>query len=147
MHFSKTDYKMFDLAHRMAEKSDFVPFHLGAVITYKGQVISRGWNKNKSHPMQCRYNDRYRKFKKGKSGPTHAIHAEMDALANIPKAVMNNIDPSKCHIYIYRICKGKPLGFGNAMCCNACRHALLDLGITKVYYTTDYGYGFIDLEA
>lgn len=146
MHFTKTDYKMFDLAHRAAEQSDFGPFKLGAVIAYKGQVISTGFNQRKSHPMQKKYNRKYRHFKKGKKGPTDSLHAEMDSILNIPRSVMYNIDITKCHIYIYRICKGKPLGYGDAFCCEACRHALMDLGIKHVYYTTDHGFSYTRLE-
>lgn len=146
MYFSKFDFKMFEMAYRVAEQSDFHPFHLGCVITYKGKVISTGYNQNKSHPTQKKYNKRYRHFKKGKRDATHSLHAELAALVNIPKCVQNNIDMSKCHVYIYRICSGKPLGFGNAFCCNACRHALIDAGVRHIYYTTDYGFSYTELE-
>ena len=38
-------------------------------------------------------------------------------------------------VYVYRICKGKPLGHGMARPCKACRNALRDMGINHLYYT------------
>lgn len=136
--FTKKDYKFFDMARRVAEQSDFADFHLGAVLVYQGRVISTGCNSNKTHPLQKKYN-KYRHFKKSKKPIKNSLHSEIQALINVPKCVENNIDYTRCKIYIYRISPGKRYGMGIARPCAACRKALQDKGIKHIYYTGDDG--------
>lgn len=138
--FSKSDYKYFDLARREAMNSTYNGFKLGAVIVYKGHVISRGHNSNKTNPMQKKYNQKYRTFRRGEKPVNHSLHAEMDSIINIPKCIDVNMDYAKAKIYIYRISPGKRLGLGLASPCPACRHALRDKGFRDIYYTTDDGF-------
>lgn len=142
--FSKNDYRFFEMAKEIAEQSPCVRFKLGAVVVSShGYVISTGYNSNKTHPLQRYYNKKYRTFKYSGGKPIYdLIHAEMQALISIPKCVDLNLDYSKVKIYIYRICPGKRLGFGNSFPCPACRHALMDRGIRNIYYTTDTGYAY-----
>ena len=53
---TKFDEKMFAAAHKEDEKSDFDSFHMGCVIVYKGAVLAKGCNSDKTHPMQAKYN-------------------------------------------------------------------------------------------
>ena len=110
---------MFDLARRAAENSTFEGFHLGCVIVYKGRVISSGCNSKKTHPVQKRYNRKYRKFNKSQ------------------KPI---VDSLQVKVYTYRICPGKRLKMGSSRPCQACMNALLDKGIRQIYYTTDDGF-------
>lgn len=137
---------MFDQAKIEAEKSDYERFRLGCVITYKHTIIGRGRNGNKSHPMQRRYNRRFRKFNCTKGQYIHdAVHAEISAITNIPYVVGKDIDWSKVKVFVYRICNGKEFGYGNAKPCPACMNAIRELGIKNVYFTDDDGYSYLEL--
>lgn len=138
-HFSKSDYKYFDLARRAAMNSTYDGFKLGCVIVYKGHVLATGHNSNKTNPMQKKYN-KYRDFKYNGKPIRHSIHAEMAALSSIPYPIDVNTDYSKAKVYVYRISPGKPLHMGLARPCAACCHALRDKGIRDIYYTTDDGF-------
>lgn len=145
MKFSKFDERMFHAAHIEAEKSEYKRFHVGCVITYKHTIIGRGHNSNKSHPMQKEYNQ-YRNFNNTDGNYIfHAVHAEILAINSISYTTGIEVDWSKVHVYVYRICRGKPLGYGNAKPCPACMNAIKDLGIKKVYYTDDDGYSYLKL--
>lgn len=140
MSFSKKDFAMFDLARRAAENSNFEGFHLGCVIVYKGRVISSGYNSKKTHPVQKRYNRKYRKFNKSQKPIVDSLHAEISALVKIPYPLDQTIDYSQVKVYTYRICPGKRLKMGSSRPCQACMNALLDKGIRQIYYTTDDGF-------
>lgn len=145
MKFSKFDERMFHAAHIEAEKSEYKRFHIGCVITYKHAIIGRGHNSNKSHPMQKEYNQ-YRNFNNTDGNYIHdAVHAEILAIKSISYTTGIQIDWSKVRVYVYRICRGKPLGYGNSKPCPACMNAIKDLGIKKVYYTDDDGYSYLEL--
>lgn len=143
--FSKFDIKMFEQARQEAEKSDYLPFKLGSVVAYKGHIVGRGHNTQKTAPQQCRYNNKYRKFNNSNKPVRHSLHAEMSAMLNVPYPVGKDMDWNKASIYIYRISPGKLNGFGCAKPCPACLHAILDMGIKKLYYTDDVGYTFTKL--
>lgn len=146
MKLTNFDRRMFDQARLEAEKSEFERFNLGCVIAYKGHIIGRGRNGNKSHPRQKLYNRRYRKFNVSKGQAINdAIHAEVHAISSVRYVVGKDVDWSKASIYIYRICNGKPLGYGNAKPCPACMQAIRDLGIRHVYFTDDNGYSYLEL--
>lgn len=146
MKFSNFEKKMFLAARAEAEKSTFDRFNLGCVITYKGHIIGRGFNSDKSHPMQKKYNNRYRSFNIGDGQcVNHALHAEMSAINSIPFTIGIQIDWSKVKVFVYRISTGKPLGYGMARPCPACMNAIRDLGIRRVYYTDDDGYSYLEL--
>lgn len=137
---NKRDYRFFELARQEASHSDFDRFHLGCIIVYKGRIIGRGSNSDKTDPLQKKYN-KERKFNKcGKQPVKHSVHAEIAALKSIPYPIQESIDWSKVKVYIFRICPGKKLGFGNARCCPGCMKALRDRGIQNIYYTTDQGF-------
>lgn len=148
MELSNYDLKMFEAAKLEAEKSDYKPFKLGCVITYKGHIIGHGHNSNKTNPLQKKYNMRYRKFNSCNTKPIrHSIHAELSALLSVPYAVGKDMDWNKASIYIYRISNGnKPYGYGCAKPCNACAHAIRDFGIKNIYYTDSMGLAYLRLD-
>lgn len=147
MEFSNFDMKMFNQARLEAEKSEFEHFKIGAVITYKNKIIGRGCNDEKTHPMQQRYNKRYRHFH-ARNGEfiKHSIHAEVAALVSVSYVTGTNVDWSKAKIYVYRICHGKKFGYGISKPCPACLHAIEDMGIKQIYYTDDFGYSYLKLD-
>lgn len=137
---NKKDYRFFEMARQEALHSDFARFHLGCIIVYKGHIIGRGSNSDKTDPLQKKYN-KERKFNKcGKQPVKHSVHAEIAALKSIPYPIQESIDWSRVKVYIYRICNGKKMGFGNARCCPGCMKALRDKGIQNIFYTTNDGY-------
>ena len=136
---TKFDYRMFDLARRVADESDFDNFHIGCVVTYKKHVIASACNTNKTSPKQKRYNKK-RNFNKSDKPTKHSLHAEIRALSLIPYTLQQTINWRDVNVYVYRICKGKPLGHGLARSCDGCMAALRDMGIQNLYFTTDNGY-------
>ena len=137
---NKRDYRYFEMARQEALKSDFERFHVGCVIVYKGRVIGRGSNSDKTHPLQKRYN-KERKFNKCGAKPIkHSVHAEIAALSSIPYPIQENIDWSKVKVYTFRIAPGKKLHQGCSRCCDGCMKALRDRGICKIFYSTDDGF-------
>lgn len=147
MEFSNFEMRMFNQARLEAEKSKFEHFKIGCVITYKGKIIGRGCNDDKSHPMQKKYNLRYRDFHVHNGEfVKHSIHAEIAAITSVPYVVGTDVDWSKAKIFVYRICKGKRLGYGNSKPCPACMHAIKDVGIRNVFYSDNMGYSFLKLD-
>lgn len=132
---SKFDYKMFDAARRVAETSNFDSFHLGCVIVYRHKIIGSACNSKKTHPMQKKYNRKYRKFKHGHKPIVDSLHAEIAAINSIPYPIAQQINWKEAAIYVYRICNGKSLGHGLARPCKACLNAIKDIGIGHLYYT------------
>ena len=137
---NKRDYRYFEIARQEALKSDFDRFHIGCVVVYKGHIIGRGSNSDKTHPLQKKYN-KERKFNKCGVHPIkHSVHAEIAALSSVPYPMQENIDWGKVKIYTFRIAPGKKLRQGLSRPCDGCLAAIRDKGIRHIYYSTDDGY-------
>jgi tRNA(Arg) A34 adenosine deaminase TadA len=106
---------------------------LGCVIVYKGAVLAKGWNMNRTHTDQAYYNTlRYRTV--NKYCPA-LVHAEMMALAKIKYL---DIDFSKVTVYIWREYKdGSP---AMSRPCPSCMGAIKERGVGQVVYSTPEGY-------
>ena len=131
----------FKLAKNASTFSDYSKkdIHIGAVITYKNKVVGVGWNTNKTHPCQMKYNA-YRKSKNGRdyNSENHLpfLHAEIMALQHAKRSF--NGDLNKCSIFVYS--KKKDGSTRLTRPCKACSKALKDLGIKNIYYTTENGW-------
>jgi deoxycytidylate deaminase len=128
--------KYLAFAKSVSKFSDFcgdtTSRHTGCVIIYKNKVISVGWNTNKEHPLQKKYN-KERGF--NTDSCKNSLHAEMYALV---KTDGLDIDWSKATIFVYReLANGR---CAMARPCKACMKAILDRGIKNVYYTTGIVY-------
>ncbi len=121
----------FRKAKRMAEKSTFYRQRIGCVVTYKGKIISTGFNSTKTHPIQNRYN----RIRFQETGSPDSLHAEIHALLQIKDM---DIDWSKVSVYTYRIMKSKD--FGLAKPCTSCMAYIKSLGIRHICYTTNDGF-------
>lgn len=134
---SKTDYKFFKKAYKVATISDYHKTHVGCVAVYQGKVIGIGCNCNKTHPIQYYYN----KFREQSDNLPAKLHAEINCLNQLKNL---DIKFSKVKLYIYRICENRPHGIARP--CPSCLAAIRDLGIRDIYYTTDNGFCYERLE-
>ena len=132
---SKKQRKLFGLAQAASKLSDYARIKIGAVIVKNGDVVSVGFNREKTHPIQKKYNV-YRGFS---NGPKDFIHAEMAAIIKA-----RHLDLRGASIYVSR----KAVNGGMAICrpCPACMRAIIKHGIRKVFYTTSEGYQKLILE-
>lgn len=103
------------------------------MAVYKGQILAVGYNTNKTHPLQQKYN-KYREMKYGGEFVPR-LHAEMSCMIQIKDM---DIDFSKVELYLYRENLSEEL----ATCrpCGACMKMIDDLGIKKIHYTTNGGF-------
>ena len=127
---TKTDMHYFDKASKVAEISDFAKINIGCVAVYQGTIIGVGFNTNKTHPMQKKYN----RYRNGENF-IQKLHAEINCLNSIRYL---DINFSKVKLYIYR--KRKSAKYGICRPCPSCLAAIKDLGIKHIYYTTDEGF-------
>lgn len=126
------DKQGYSYAKRVSYNSDFYKCHTGCIAVYAGHVIAEGWNREKTHSLQVKYN-KYRNFDETKY--PGSIHAEIMVVQKIRNL---DIDFSKVEVYIYRG-KSQPR---LSKPCASCEQALRDLGIKKVHYTGDNSYIF-----
>lgn len=105
---------------------------VGCVAMYKGTILAKGHNMDKTHTTQAKYNiERYKEIHKYPC----AIHAEIACLNKIKYL---DIDFSKVIPVIYRKHKnGLP---GLARPCPSCMKMIKDMGIKKIYYTGENSY-------
>lgn len=131
--------KYFRHAKNMSEMSTFHSAKIGAVAVLGNHILSVGFNQDKTHSVQ-KYYDRFRNFDKDNNLVQHKIHAEIACLYPI----MNDDIPwHKVDLYIYRSRKDIPHGM--ARCCPACMELVKDLGIRKIYYSTDDGFAYEEI--
>lgn len=140
--FNRRDINAFYAAYESAlNNSTFDGFSLGCVITVGNQIIATGGNLVKTDPTQKQYNLQFRDFHPADyCNREHSLHAEMSAIKSLSYTAMRDINWNKAKAYVYRIAPGLPYGQGIAAPCCACAHALADIGIKKVCFSTDYGF-------
>lgn len=121
----------FEAAEAISKSSDYPRVHIGCVVTDKNhRIISSGCNSNKTHPIQKKYNrERF------DVDSCHSLHAEITALLPLMK---ENIDFSRVEIYTHRRLINGKLGISRP--CPSCMRLIKELGIKKIYYTTENGY-------
>lgn len=107
--------KYYKLARKMSMKSDH-KCKLGAVLVYKGNVVSAGYNQLKTHPKSTH--------------PYKSTHAELAVILN---SKLNDL--SGCDMYIYRQKKDGSLGLSKP--CTYCTKLLKMYNVRNVYYTTE----------
>lgn len=132
------DIKMLKKAKQIAKRSTYHTHSLGCVLVYKHHILATAANTDKTHPRQKIYNMLYRKFTKTNKPILDFGHAEILAISSVPYPIAQSIDWSKVRVYVARDCRGRE--FGMARPCNACAGLIRDMGIKKVFYTTNEGY-------
>lgn len=130
------DKHMFKAARECSFKSDYKEgkVRIGCVVSYKGSILTRACNSDKTHPTQDKYNC-YRFKNSGSNYLPAKSHAEILALTPLRYL---DIDFNKVHVFVYRELKNGSLG----MCrpCQACLAAIRQMGIKHIHYTTYDGY-------
>jgi deoxycytidylate deaminase len=111
--------RFFDIAQKLAQKSDHASHQLGAVLVSRGKIVSFGWNQMKTSPHSPH--------------PFKSIHAEFHALSGVALKDLKDTE-----MYVFR--EKKDGSLGNAKPCKFCAKMLELSGIKKVYYTIDGGY-------
>ena len=140
---NKTDAHLFQLARECSLKSDYTGggrAHIGAIVSYKGTVLAKGWNSDKTHTQQSKYNV-YRYKDCGNNYLPEKSHAELMAINKIKYL---DIDFSKVKLFVYREFRDGHLA--NCRPCPSCMAAARKLGIKHIYYTTNDGYCREELE-
>lgn len=133
----KADYKYFTKAKHVAMVSDYPKTHVGCVAVYHGQIIGIGCNSDKTHPAQKYYN----RYRVRSDTMLPKLHAEINCINQIKHL---DINFSKVKLYIYRIRKDQPYGLSRP--CPSCMSAIKDLGIRDIYYTSNDGYVYEQIE-
>ena len=114
--------KFFNLAKQIAANSPS-RFKIGTVIVHKNSIISVGWNDmTRTHPRS--------------NSPFNYLHSEIHALIKSGRKQLKGSD-----VYIFRRLKN-----GNPACSKPCLHcykALIDSGISNIYYTEENGFNQI----
>lgn len=127
---TKKQKSFFAVAKAMSTMSVFPRAHIGCVVTDGHRIISSGFNSSKTHPLQKKYNrERFTE------DTIHSLHAEISALLPLIK---ENIDFSKVELYTYRMFANGQLAMSRP--CPSCMALIKELGIKKIFYTTEDGY-------
>lgn len=123
----------FAAAKAVSELSDHKHYKIGAVVVMNHRIISSASNSNsKTHPLQKKYN-KYRFTDEG----DHKQHAELAALVPL---IRDGMDLSNAAIYVYRVHKNGTLAMSRP--CPSCMQLIKDVGIKRVFYTTENGYAY-----
>lgn len=129
---SHKDKRFFEIARLISQTSEYRRIKIGAIVVKKNKIISVGVNSYKTHPVQKRYN-KFR-FDTVAKDTNHTLHAEIQALVNIP----NGTDLNDLTIYIYR--ESRNGGTAKSRPCPSCMNLIKDIGIKKICYTTEEGF-------
>ena len=130
------DSHLFKAAKECSYNSDYSgcgKAKIGCVIVYKGSILAKGWNTDKTHSTQAKYNKWRYKDVKNIYLPDKC-HSEIMALNKIKYL---DIDMSKVHLYIYR--GHKDGTYAMARPCSACMAAIKQMGVQNIHYTTEDG--------
>ena len=131
--FSRQQMKFFERAAQVANDSQFDVFHVGCIAVLKNKIIAASANKLKTHPTQAMY-DKYRFSDTSYLKNMHTLHAEIACISQIKQ----DISYKDLELYIVRLKKSG--GYGLARPCSSCMPFIIDKGIQRIYYSTNYGF-------
>ena len=138
------DAHLFKTAKECSLKSDYTGYNqarIGCVAVYKKTILAKGWNTDRTHTDQAKYN-KWRFKDSGNNYMPEKLHAEQMCLSKIKYL---DIDFSKVRLYVYREHKNGHLAM--ARCCPSCLAAAKELGIETIAYTTPDGYAIEKLRS
>ena len=125
---------MLHKAASLGQLSDVPTYKIGSILVFKKSVLATGYNKQKSHPLQQKYNQFREDYKRRGS----FVHAEIDCLKNMRDVPKGSI------LFIGRNdMQGNP-----AICrpCEACLCLISLYNITEIVYNTPSGYAIEQLK-
>lgn len=131
------DSHLFKIAKNVSENANYTgctDVKIGCIVTYKGTILAKGFNTDKTHTRQSYYNKWRYTNNNTKYFPCKG-HAELMALNKIKYL---DIDFSKVHVYTYRERKNGELGLARP--CPSCMALIKDMGVKNIHYTTDCGF-------
>lgn len=123
--------KLKEVLSSVALNSDHHRSKHSALILYKNEIISVGFNRIKSHPFQKKY---------AKANEAIFLHAEISAIKQSLRRITLK-ELSKSTMYVARIrlnTENKP-HFMYSKPCDGCMRAIAEFDIQKVFYTEDGG--------
>jgi deoxycytidylate deaminase len=122
--------RFMEIARAISELSNYDKYRLGACVILKKQIIAKGFNKAKTHPVQKHYNAmRFDVSDKSR----HYIHAETAALNQV-----KHLDLTGAELFVYHT--GVNGEQKMARPCAACMKYAKQLGIKKIHYSTPDGF-------
>lgn len=131
MELTKKDKAYFNISKEVSKISDFPRIKIGCCAVYKHQIISTGFNTQRTAPIQKKYN-KYR----FSDDTRHSCHAEISCLKSL--VGRKDIDFKNVTLYIYRAYKNGELALSRP--CPSCMKLITDLGIKHIYYTNSGGF-------
>jgi len=124
------DEKHMAMTRRLAINND-MKMKLAASLVLRNEIISVGFNSDKSHPLQARFS---------KNPDSIFKHAEVDCIINALKHI-DKEDLGNSTLYVYRVKRQHKGGLdwvdGMSEPCPGCKKAIQHFGIKKVVYSTD----------
>ena len=126
-----TIMRHLDLAQKIAKTSDHKRSRHGAVLVRGGSIINIAKNSNK----YTKFGQRFMPYKQ-KWHATH--HAEIGCILGLDKSTTRGST-----IYVARV--GKRGDIRNSKPCLICQAVLKHVGVRKVIYTTEEGWGRMKL--
>lgn len=112
------------------ELKPFSAARIASAVVYKGKIISVGFNRRKSHPIQKKY---------GRNEESIFLHAEIDALVQATK-ILTRDEIKSSIIYVarrkHKENQNKEV-WGLAKPCEGCLKGIKDFGIQKIIYTME----------
>jgi len=130
--------RYFKFAKEASKQATYTGSHrfspmIGACAEYKGTIVATAYNTNKTSPLQAKYN-----VYRFRADTPDKAHAEISLIQKLRWKFGDSIDWSKVHIYLYREYKDGNLGPSRP--CPSCMTLMRELGIKKIYYTTEDGF-------
>ena len=130
------DSHLFKLARECSLQADYsgcCNAKIGSIAVYKGSVLAKGFNTDKTHTAQAKFN-KYRYKDTNNMYLPAKCHSELVTLSKIKYL---DIDFSKVHLYIYRELKDGTKAMSRP--CPSCMAAIRKFGIQWLHYTTPDG--------
>ncbi len=116
--------RFLQLAKKIAKKSNHPRYKFGCIIFKKNDIINIGYNQLKTHPKSPHL--------------WKTIHAEFHTILGTDVSDLENSE-----IVIYMENKNGEVGLSKP--CKTCENMLSNVGIKRIYYTTENGILYFDL--
>lgn len=123
--------KLKEVLASVALNSDHHRSKHSALILYKNEIISVGFNRIKSHPFQKKY---------AKANEAIFLHAEISAIKqSLRRISLKELKKSTLYVARVRLNNGNKPSFMYSKPCEGCMRAIVEFDINKVFYTEDGG--------